>query len=226
MKSVKAVSVVEAVAEQIRNDIFAGTFLPGDALIEMHLAERYNVPRPTLRSSLAMLVHDGILRREPNKSVYVPILSADDVRDLFSARKLIEMEAIRRVTASQPGFRDLEHAVRMMEVLSEGDEWDEVLRYDFEFHSALVAASGSDRLQKFHRTIAAEMRLALSYFRSARTSPKVVGAEHRALLDIIRAGDAVAAAEACRMHIEESESFVLREASDRDAARSGMGAEP
>jgi DNA-binding GntR family transcriptional regulator len=215
----RAVSVVEAVAEQIREDIYDGEFRPGDALVEGHLAERYGVPRPTLRSSLAMLVHDGILRREHNKSVYVPRLSVDDVHDLFAARKLIELEAIRRVTASQAASPDLEHALTMMTALSAGDVWDEMLRYDFEFHSALVAATGSERLQRFYRSIGAEMRLALSYFRSPRASPKAFAEEHRHLLELIRSGDADAAAEACRLHIEESEAFIHREAQELDDAR-------
>lgn len=219
MKSLKTVSVVEAVAEQIREDIFDGTFRPGDALVEAQLAERYGVPRPTLRSSFVVLVHEGLLRREPNKSVYVPHLSGDDVRDLFSARKLIELEAIRRVTAAGAASRELEHAVRMMEVLGDGDGWDELLRHDFEFHSAMIAATGSERLQKFYRSISAEMRLALSYFRTPHSSPEHLAHDHRALLDLIEAGDADAAVAACRAHIEESEDFVRRETEMFDAAR-------
>lgn len=226
MSKLKTVSVVDAVAEQVRSDIFAGVFRPGDALVELHLSERYGVPRPTLRSALVVLVHDGILRREPNKSVYIPLLSADDVRDLFSARKLIEIEAIRRVTSAQITTRDLEYSVRMMEVLDAGDGWDEMLRHDFEFHNALVNATGSERLQRFYRSIAAEMRLALSYFRSPRYSPHVFAGEHREILDVIASGDADAAAALCRSHIEESEAFVISEARELEEAGAEAKSEP
>lgn len=224
MKARRTVSVVEAVADEIRDDIFDGTFRPGDALVEMQLAERYGVPRPTLRSALVVLVHDGLLRREPNKSVYVPRLSDEDLRDLFATRLLIETDAIRRVTAAQSITRELEHSVRMLEALGEGDGWQETLRYDFEFHTALVAATGSERLQRFYRSISAEMRLALSYFRPPRSSTGTFAEEHRELLELIRAGDPDAAVEGCRRHIEESEAFVRREVSELDCS-TGEGRE-
>src|SRR3546814_20705223 len=79
-----------------------------------------------------------------------------------------------------------------MEVLCDEDSWDDILKFDFKFHEALIAATGSTRLQKFYRSISAEQRLALTYFRS-RQSPSHLGHEHRALPNAIRSGDPDAA---------------------------------
>lgn len=217
MSTLRTVSVVEAVAEQLRECIYDGTFRPGDTLIETQLADRYEVPRPTVRTAIITLIHEGILRREPNRSVYVPELSAEDLGDLFAVRKLVELEAIRRLTPLTGPSRELEHPVRMMEVLSEDDGWDEVLRYDFEFHSALVEATGSERLQKFFRSISAEMRLALTYYRSVRSSAKRIAAEHRELLRLVTSGTVEQAVDAFRVHIEEAEIFIGREMREREA---------
>ena len=165
-------------------------------------------------------MHDGLLRRQPNRSVYVPQLSAEGLSDLFAVRKLVELEAVRRLSPLRKPSRELEHAVRMMEVLSEDDGWDEVLKYDFEFHSALVEATGSERLQKFFRSISAEMRLALTYFRSVRSSAKQIAGEHRELLRLLTDGNGDEVMAAFRTHIEEAEVFIAREIQDREVTAS------
>ena len=204
----RTVSVVEAIAEQLSEDIFSGMFRPGETLIETQLAARFEVPRQTIRSAIVVLIHDGILRREPNKSVYIPQFSESDIRDLFAVRKLIELEAVRMLTARKTLPKEAENAVRIMEVLCDEDSWDEVLKFDFKFHHELIAATGSTRLQKFYRSISAEQRLALTYFRSSHESPSEIARQHRVLLDSIRTGDPDAAVEAFRVHLDESEMFL------------------
>lgn len=206
-RKLKTVSVVEAIAEQLSEDIFSGKFRPGETLVESQLAAHFEVPRQTIRSAIVVLIHDGILRREPNKSVYIPQFSESDIRDLFAVRQLLELEAVRMLTTAKTLPKEAENAVRIMEVLSEDDSWDEVLKFDFEFHHALIAASGSPRLQKFYRSISAEQRLALTYFRSNQ-APSEIAREHRVLLDAIRAGDPDAAVAAFRTHLDESEAFI------------------
>lgn len=203
----RTVSVVEAIAEQISEEIFSGMLQPGEVLVETQLAERFEVPRQTIRSAIVVLMHDGILRREPNKSVYIPQFSESDIRDLFAVRRLVELEAARILTTQKILPKEAESLVRIMEVLCDEDSWDDILKFDFKFHEALIAATGSTRLQKFYRSISAEQRLALTYFRS-RQSPSHIAREHRELLNAIRSGDPDAAVDAFRIHIDESETFI------------------
>lgn len=217
----RTISVVDAVAEQLSEAIFDGTFRPGDVLVESHLADRYQVPRQTIRSAVVVLIHDGILRREPNKSVYVPQFSEDDLHDLFAVRRLLEIETARILASRKTVPKRAESAVRFMEVLCDGNDWDEVLKLDFQFHQALIEATDSPRLQRFYRSISAEKRLALSYYRSGNSSPQVIAQEHRELLDALRTGDPDMAAKASRIHIEESEAFIKRAIQAQRESQSG-----
>src|SRR5690606_1249104 len=107
----RTVSVVEAIAEQISEEIFSGQLQPGDVLVETQLAERFEVPRQTIRSAIVVLMHNGILRREPNKSVYIPGFSEADIRDLFAARRLVELEAARILATQKVLPKEAENAV-------------------------------------------------------------------------------------------------------------------
>ena len=40
------------------------------------------------------------MRREPNRGVEVPVLSAADIADIFKLRAALECEAVRLVTAA------------------------------------------------------------------------------------------------------------------------------
>lgn len=220
-QKLRTVSVVEAIAEQLSEDIFSGMFRPGETLIETQLAARFEVPRQTIRSAIVVLIHDGILRREPNKSVYIPQFSESDIRDLFAVRRLVELEAVRMLATRKTLPKDAENAVRIMEVLCDEDSWDEVLKFDFEFHQSLIAACGSTRLQKFYRSISAEQRLAVSYFRTSPGSPSEIAREHRVLMDAIRSGDPETAVEAFKLHLDESETFINQAIQSQQARSSG-----
>lgn len=211
----RTVTVVEAVARQLSEEIFSGLYRPGDVLIESQLSERFEVPRQTIRSAIVMLIHDGILCREPNKSVYVPEFSEEDIRDLFAVRRLLELEATRILTTRGVLPKDAENAVQAMEKRGDEGEWDEILKLDFKFHKALIEATGSHRLQKFYRSISAETQLALTYYRSEHSSPGQIAREHRVFLDAIRSGDTVAAVEACCVHLDESEVFITQAIHDQ-----------
>lgn len=210
-KKLRTVSVVEAVAERVAEDIFSGSYAQGDTLVESQLAETYEVPRPTVRAALAILMQDGVLRREPNRSVYIPKFSSADIIDLYAMRRVLEVEAVRRLASdqNQASLREAGAAVRMMEVLDDNEAWEEVLRCDFEFHRALVRATESPRLVKCYRSISAEMRLALTFFRSQKFTTDYIAQEHRQLLNAVKSNDTNAAVQACRTHIDDSEAFIL-----------------
>src|SRR5690606_8670820 len=139
--------------------------------------------------------------------VYIPGFSEADIRDLFAARRLVELEAARILATQKVLPKEAENAVRIMEVLRDEDGWDEIMKFDFKFHQALIDATDSPRLQKFYRSISAEQRLALTYFRF-RQSPSQIAREHRVLLNAISSGEPQAAVDAFRIHIDESEAFI------------------
>ena len=95
-RELRPVSVIDAVASSVRERVVAGEFTPGTQLRELELAAEYGVARPTVRAALQQLVLTGLLRREANRSAFLPELSPDEIPDLFSMRTLIETEAVRR----------------------------------------------------------------------------------------------------------------------------------
>jgi DNA-binding FadR family transcriptional regulator len=74
--------VVEALAMTLRERVLDGQIDAGAGLTESDVAARYDVSRPTAKTAISLLVHEGLLRRQAPKSAYVPNSSRKDVEDL------------------------------------------------------------------------------------------------------------------------------------------------
>lgn len=153
-------------------------------------------------------MHDGLLRREPNRSVYVPLLSSDDIRDLFSVRRVIELEAITRLVRRKIEPTAALRTLRILAALDERDGWAEVVNLDFALHQNLIDAVGSPRLSRIYSSISAETRLALTQLRAV-SSQATIADEHRELLDAICSHSLKLATTVAREHIDDSERLIL-----------------
>lgn len=209
-RPLKTVSVIGAVVEALTQSILGSEYEPGERIAETSLASRFEVPRPTVRSALAVLQEQGLLRREPNRSVYVPRFDRADINDIFAMRLLIEAEAVRRLARVGEVPREAMTALRILEGLQHTTEWALFVEYDFAFHRSLVEGAGSDRLVRLYRSISAETRLAISQLRPHYYEDATgLGAEHAQIVETIESGDEHAAVSAIGDHIRETEQILL-----------------
>ncbi|MCH6161649.1 GntR family transcriptional regulator [Streptomyces marispadix] len=202
-------SVVDALVGELRELVFRGDLAAGTRVSEAALAERFQVARPSVRAALQALVQSGLLYREPNRSVYVPRLGPEDVRDLFAVRTLLEVDAVhtlaRRGIRPAPAMR----ALRQLEALTDDDGWHEVVAHDLALHRALVDGVGSPRMSRVYAGITDEIRLCITQLRFSYQSPRQIAEEHRELVEEVCSGDADRAVAACRGHLEASERILL-----------------
>ena len=66
------------VAEELRTAIASGQLQPGDRLVEMGLARKYQVSQGPIREALRLLEREGLVTHQPRRGVYVTRLSAQD----------------------------------------------------------------------------------------------------------------------------------------------------
>lgn len=200
----KSVSIIEALANSLRDRVLIGDLTPDMPLPELQLAKQYGVARPTIRAAVQHLVLTGLLRREKNRTAFVPRLSSDEIRDLYGVRTLLELEVIRRLTAQRLRPPEAEAALRRLEQFGDHAKWNEVVNADLDFHLALVEAGGSRQIAHLYRILRDEIRLCLAQLRPAYDSVAKLAREHRELLDTIELGDADAAAGLLRRHLEQA----------------------
>jgi DNA-binding GntR family transcriptional regulator len=184
------------VGERIRNNILEGALPPGSQLNEVELATTFGVSRGPVREALQRLIQEGLLRSEPHRGVFVPVMRAEDIEDIYLAREALETAAVRRITGTPrvtSAYKSLDKVVRAMEAAEKDADWDAVASRDLDFHTALVAAAESPRLERMFTTVISETRLCLRMLSTEAKGREGLVEEHREIIEMIHAEDSAAA---------------------------------
>ncbi|WP_420111603.1 GntR family transcriptional regulator [Pseudactinotalea sp.] len=209
-RRLSAVSLVDAVAESLRLDVIYREIAPGAVLTEQFVADRFTVARTTAKAAVERLVADGFLQRAMHRSARAPILGADDIRDLYDTRILLEVEALRRVARSGSVPVQAErHALELMVFANRGDH-DGMAGCDVAMHRALVEAAGSPRLTRMHATIMGEAHICMVQVQDRNLlHAQVIDSEHKVMLDAVAGAEVEAAAAAVRAHLVRARDQLL-----------------
>lgn len=186
--------LADEVADRVREAIFAGVYPAGAQLRETELAAELDVSRGPVREALIRLAGEGLVRSGWHRGATVTTLTPRDVDELDSLRTALETLAVRLVVGHADGAAvDAveQAAARMADV----DDVHEMVSRDIAFHDALYAATGHGRLVEAWRAIRNQVHLFLLARVDAGTDGylETMAAEHRALAQVLRAGDPDAA---------------------------------
>jgi DNA-binding GntR family transcriptional regulator len=188
-------TLVEAVVKQLRRLILSGELKPGARLIEERLTERFGVSRPPLREALRVLQRDGIVQSLPRRGFIVTPITAQDVREIYSLRFMLERMAIELgVPVADPELlQPLRDAVERIRRASEAGAQDELLAANQAFHSALIALPRHTRLSRIWESLQMQMQMCMAFNLALRQRARHDPAEslnrHAVLLELIEAGD-------------------------------------
>lgn len=202
-----------AVTERLRDLVVRGTYPPGTQLSEVELADRFGVSRGPIRESLQRLVHDGLLRSEPHRGVFIPSMDDLDIEDIYLAREAVEGAALRILVRSGRAGRladDLARLIRQMHDASEARRWARLAELDLRFHTEIVRAADSPRLWRMFSSVIDETRVLLSMTASRPGRDEPVG-DHMELVQVLTSGDVEVAQRALAMHFARSRSTLARQ---------------
>ena len=193
---------VALVHEQLRRAILAGDIPPGQATSQIVLARELGVGRTPLREALRMLQHEGLVLSQPNRRVRIAELSVVDLEELYVARIALEAVAARLTVPSltPEDIALLEGVMAQMDSLIELGSSAAIIDAHLAFHAGFVKGAGErpavlmaqlhDHAERYRRIFAA----------SAPDRWPLRRAEHRAILDAAKNGDADGTADALAVH--------------------------
>lgn len=199
-------TTAEQAAAVVRTAILGGRLLPRTQLTEVQLAADLGVSRNTLREALRLLEYQGLVTRVPHRGVVVTALDAEDVRDIYAVRKILEPAAVAALLKAQPNVIDrLDELVGKMRDAAEDEDWPQLVELDVMFHETIVQQLKSRRLAAFFRTVCLELRIAMMLVdRSSGVAEWLE--EHGRLLSAFRSGDEELARQAVEAHLSQAES--------------------
>jgi len=201
------------VATPLRQAIIDGRLQPGDALSENRLAAEYDVSRTPVREALHLLMEEGLVEMLPGRKVRVALLRADDAREVYELRLVLEAEAVRRLIAMadmSPQLAELKRACADSEAALAHGDFAGLSQINERFHSVLVSVLRNRRLLAQYRT--ADNLIALYRNRSLRDESwaRASMAEHRTFVARIEARDVPGALALLETHIARACEVVCR----------------
>jgi DNA-binding GntR family transcriptional regulator len=145
----------DQVYQQIRTWLMSGRFAPGQKLTIRALAAEMGTSLTPIREALYRLSAEGAFEGQAKRSVRVPILSGDQIRELRDIRIAVEGLAVSRaairITASE--LRDIKRiAAQIKASRARGDFSDDMAKI-FAFQLAIYRASGMPTLTRMIETL-------------------------------------------------------------------------
>lgn len=201
-------SVVDAIADDLRRSVLTGEYAPGVALTEADVAARYEVARATAKASIEKLVAERVLVRSTHKTARVVQLGPEDVRDIYLSRAFLESEVLRRLAARALVPDAARVANEEIRRRWEASSYD-IVDPDMDFHTALIDALDSERTSSIYRSLASEVKLCMSQVQGRQLlSPGIIAAEHELLLHHLAAGRPAAAAALLDEHLARARELL------------------
>ena len=195
-------------ADILRTRILQGELRAGTQFAEQRLAAILGVSRNTLREAFQILIGERLVVHEPHRGVFVRRITAPEVSDIYTFRRLVECAALAR----PHGF---DHLAHMRAAAGDGDvaagrlAWGEVGTADLRFHLAVVTAGGSTRLDQAVTVLFAELRLAFQLVADPAVLHAPFLVRNAEILALAEAGDHQQASIAMRSYLDAAEALII-----------------
>ena len=187
------------VYESLRDAIVNGTLAPGERLKDPQLEEWLGVSRTPIREALLRLERAGLVITQPGKATTVApydLASTISAQQVTAAmHELAARLAVPGITAGQVDAMSVANAA-FASALDAGDV-EAALDADDAFHAVFVRASGNPVIAEVLEQTTPMLRR-VERMRFSSESARQSVAQHNAVIELTRAGDAGAVADLCR----------------------------
>jgi DNA-binding GntR family transcriptional regulator len=206
-----AISRVDQAMSAIRQAILTGDLPPGAPLNASVLAKDLGISIIPLREALQQLAAVGLIELRPSRAARVAELSADDLKDLYHLREILEGDAAERACPLLTP-EDLSLLSTNLKAMKESlPTSEEFWRVHHEFHQTLLRPVMTVRLRAALKPIEQGLE------RYVRLVYDEIGFErhggpykvHRPLLQAARAGEPKALRAALVAHYETNSKWML-----------------
>jgi DNA-binding GntR family transcriptional regulator len=208
-----------SIAERVVEAILAQKLAPGERLGEQALAENFAVSRTMVREALMQLQARGFVEVQSRRGWYVVEPSAEEARDAFSARRIVEAGILAESEGRplQKAIRKLRDHIADERRAIEGADAATRAFLLADFHVCLAEQMGHQLLVDVLRDLTARTTLAATLYQSRHEAGQSC-AEHDAIVAALEAGDRAKARKLMIDHIGNVErSLEVDTAAEPDA---------
>jgi DNA-binding GntR family transcriptional regulator len=199
---------------RLKSEIILCRLAPGARFSEGELSERFGLARAATRAALMRLAQVRLVEPVPRHGFVVTPITLASIRELFEMRLIAEPQAAAMAVGRIDSARLRTINSSPQEASSETERLAFV-ESNRAFHREIARATGNSRLFQLLESLADEMQrlvhIGLFGPGVSADEQRHADGQHEALIAALEAGDATAAANAARLHIEHSRALVMEQ---------------
>ncbi|MBN1146260.1 MAG: GntR family transcriptional regulator [Anaerolineales bacterium] len=204
-------SQADQVYELIKNDILTCALRPGQQIAQPQLAERYDAGITPIREALQRLAQKGLVQPVPRFGYIVAPITLADVNAVYELRAILESAAARLAAMrGEPGqIEKIAELANHTYTYKDHESYASFLAHNAEFHRAVAAASGNNKLAERISQTLDELTRVFHLGLDIKDSAEEMRAEHMQLVEALRKRDPDEAERIVRAQVARSRQRVL-----------------
>ena len=211
---IRDTSLSKLVRDQILSSILSGELSPGERINEPDIATQMGVSRVPVREALRELESTGLVASRKHAGVFVRVLAAKEVADLYELRSVLDGHAARRAAALPRAPRQALISVLKghMSVMNAAARRRDVQGYyaaNLAFHWAIVEAADNEPLSDTYRGVVQRLHLSRLKNLSRDLGMKASQSEHQQIVAAIAEGDVARSQELLSLHVTAAHARLL-----------------
>jgi DNA-binding GntR family transcriptional regulator len=197
-----AANATQRIVDAITNAIADRRLMPGTKLSEQKIGDIFAVSRTVVRQAFNQLSRDCLLVLEPARGAFVATPTAEEARDVFEVRAILETAVARQLCAviTDAQVRELRGHLELERAAVENAEVPGRTRLLGDFHLVLAQMLGNQVLVRMLGELLARSSLA-ALMRQSSQSAQESHDEHVAIVDAFERRDVKAAVRLVSKHL-------------------------
>lgn len=203
----------ERVYQALKHRILAGMLEPGSRLVELELAQDFQVSRTPVRETLKRLMAEGLVRVDPIRGIVVSDVDARELEEIFVIREVLEGLAAR-LAAERVSSADLTKLKLLMDMMRDSvasGQWDAMVQASTKFHDVLHQAAGNERLRELSRSLLDFVRRFSTQALGSTERATEVLSEHESIIKALEEHDPDMSERVARGHVATARSFLINQ---------------
>lgn len=207
-------SLREIVYNQLIEDIVYGRINPGEKLLELELAKKFQVSRTPIREALLQLEREGLIIHTRNRGAIVEKISLKQEEELFDIVSVLEENAAQKAVDGKITREDLSYLNRLqkeMGRLSKAKNYFRYLEKNEEFHAFFVQKCGNGTL---HHLVSDLRKKIFRFMARGFTLPAHIdhySASHEKIIKAISQRNPAKAGKLMGNHVLDAKKFIMSE---------------
>ncbi|PWV99335.1 GntR family transcriptional regulator [Paenibacillus cellulosilyticus] len=188
--AVSPISLSEHVYITLKRQIMKGELLPGHRMIVLDITKQFSVSQAPVREALERLKQEGLIVGKMNKGSAVSEITAQEIRDIYELRQLVEGSALRATmkVLEDKDIAYLEGVIAGMREAIDKEDPYRLVELDMLFHGYFYLRSGNALLYDIWNSIKTKIMRFISITNQDHPGYSIPDS-HSEILDLIKSGD-------------------------------------